>query len=258
MHSQELPAVMALLRVAACAMLLIGCSTRVVPKATTPAQSACRPVDEPQMGCRWGEIAECERKCDCGDYDACSTLGFMYGSGPSDDPQSVKWRTDPIRALELFRLSCNGGSNTGCVLLGNAYERGILTPKSKNEAREAFDRACTAGYSWGCVRLGNLELGLDRPRAIVALRRACQLADAEGCWIFGSTLLEGFSSEEHDEARSVLMTGCTKGRSVATDIFSQTRASRFTEKACQKLRDLKQPSSPSAPARLPSEAPPAP
>jgi hypothetical protein len=72
-----------------------------------------------------------------------------------------------------------------------------------------------------------------------SLRRSCELVDAEGCWTLGSLLIESASLDERREARTVLMTGCTKGRPAAPDIFSQRRASTFTEKACQKLRELR-------------------
>jgi len=253
--------------VASGALLLVACGAPI-PRAvaplthsdtTPPEGTACRRSTEQQDECRWGRLDECERQCACNEWNACDRLGFMYAAKPAS---GLRWKPDPRRAVELYARACAGGSNTGCYNLGNAYERGTLVPASIDTARDLFGRTCQSGYIYGCVRLGKLELTHDRTKAIAAWRRACSAADAEGCFLLGSTLLAGTSSEEHKEGLSALVTGCTRPRSVGTDFFSQEEVSEMSEKACQKWREVTPAappiSPPSVPARLPSEAPPAP
>ena len=210
-------------------MLAVCCLCSCVAPTESPASAVSMPTES----CNWGAVAACEARCAADDFAACSLLGLMLD--PTFDHPSP-WRKDARRALELFILSCDGAARSGCVELGNAYERGELTVQSNEKAREAFERACSAGYSEACVRLARR---VDPDRAITALRRACELDDAEGCWTLGSKLLAGNTAIEQQEARSALMRGCTRGKSVASDVYSQAHARAFGERACQKLRDLK-------------------
>jgi TPR repeat protein len=237
-----MPAVGLLFRAVACAVPLVACggTLRTPPTAPPPEVSLCVTATDEGGECRFGKLAECERRCACKDWDACARLGFMYDASFAHD---IAWRPDPARALDLYKLACAGGSNSGCYDLANAYEQGVLVPASVEMAREMFERTCQLGYVAGCVRLGKLELRIDRSRGLAALRRACKVADAEGCFLLGSALVEGKSSEERQEGFSALTTACTRPRSLGTNMFAQADVSRFSERACEKWRDL-QPSRP--------------
>ena len=226
--------------IAACSLVLGACCPRTLPTGSTPANQTCTHVMDADKawGCPADNLAECEHRCTCNEYDACAMLGGMYEGGPAS-PLFPQWKPNTSRALVLYERACEGGSTSGCVLLGNAYQRGVIVPASNDRARAAFDRACAAAYSWGCVRLGMLELTIDRSRAVRALRRSCDLSDAEGCWILATTLLEGNDTTEHDEAVSALAHGCEKGTSVGSDEFSRARARKFALQACTKLGELK-------------------
>ena len=160
-------------------------------------------------------------------------LGHMYELGPSTGSATASRFLAgvlplPGRRVKLVRLK-------DAVNLGNAYQRGVLTPVSIEKAREAFGNSCRSGYSWAAVRLGLLDAETNREQAVPALRRSCELADAEGCWILRRVLLEGGTTEGRREAVAALTAGCERGTSVGSDEFNRARAAQFAEKACQML-----------------------
>lgn len=219
------------------ALLFVACTPEMPSKVNYPAEITCADLHGQSTDCLADDLRACDQKCRCNDYDACATLGVMHELGPARIGR--QWQAKPSAALAEYQRACDGGSNSGCVLLGNAYQRGVIVPASNDRARVAFNRACSSGYGWGCFRLGTLELSLDRARALAALRRSCELADAEGCWTFATKLLEGNDAREHDEAVSALTQGCEKGTSAGSDEFSQARARGFVAKACATLGELK-------------------
>jgi TPR repeat protein len=138
-----MPAVSSLLRLAGCAFLLVTAAcTGSLPKAASTAAGAgsCRGGGGNDTECHYGDLVECERRCACDDWNSCDRLGFMYD--PTFGSQSP---SDPARALGLYRRACAGGSNSGCINLGNAYERGTLVAASVDTARELFDHVCQSG-----------------------------------------------------------------------------------------------------------------
>ena len=227
------------------ASLFIGCASRVTASAApAPAPPPDAYVRSTDKGCGWN-AAECERMCASHDYDACSMLGSIYQDGapaaggiPSAGGASVA--PNPSRAFELYERACQGGSNSGCVNFGNAYERGEIAPPSTERARQAFLQTCERGYSWGCMRLGLLELAAHRrPEGIVALRRSCKRLEAEPCWVFASALLDVTSGTEREEALAVLAATCRKGAHSASDEYSRARAERFSTLACERIIELR-------------------
>ncbi len=215
---------------AAYAVACYGCGKHL-PAPPSAQNAVC--AGQVNDACPLNDVAECEKRCDCGDLRSCQMVGAMYTMGPVG-PVSRPWEVNASRATTAFRRACDGGWGAGCTALGLAYQRN----GSVEEARVALTRAGAFAHSHGCMRLGLLVKDADRTRALEALRRSCELADAEGCWAFADMLLGETSKGDRDEALSALADGCNKGTALSTDEFSLARARRFVEKACAKLHEL--------------------
>lgn len=226
--------------VATASLLFMGCATQVAADhGPVGEESACARVLRAEKGCA-AEPVECQHKCSCNDYDACSMLGHLYEDGAVRADGS-SFPANPIRAFELYLLACDGRSNLGCSNLGNAYERGVIVAPSSERARHAFTKVCENGDGWGCMRLGTLVLSSDRPAGLAALRRSCQLANVEGCWVFANTMLDGASLLEREEALAALGTACKTDTSSVANDYVRARAQGFVAKACAKLSELTAP-----------------
>jgi TPR repeat protein len=150
----------------------------------------------------------------------------------------AKWQADGARAIQLYRRGCDAGCHSGCINLGNAYDKGIIVPSSVAAAHEIFRQVCESGDGEGCRRLGDLELRAGRAGAVLPLRRACELGDADGCSTLANVLLESTADEERAAGMSVLVAVCTRTHALGAESLSQMRASRVSEAACQKWREL--------------------
>ena len=220
-------------------VMLAGCARQVnnvppSPHIRVETTTACAALRDSTKECHWGDIHGCERRCACNDWDACGRLGFMYDPGTAHERA---WPADSRRALDLYKLSCAGGSKSGCVELGNAYERGLLVKESADDARRAFAAACELKDAEACRRLGKLELREGRKRAIPALRNACRSHDAEACIILAQALLEFETPSASAEAATILEVACHQSRAELDDVLEE-RARAFNDKACRKLGEL--------------------
>jgi TPR repeat protein len=81
-----------------------------------------------------------EKACAAGNPHACWNLGKLVLRG--DDGIT----RDGNRALELFKGSCADDDASGCVSLADAYDRGEITNKDRDESNKWYDRACVLGW----------------------------------------------------------------------------------------------------------------
>jgi TPR repeat protein len=69
--------------------------------------------------CPPGDFGGCKAQCESGDPDSCATLGSIYRTGTVGVPR------DEARAVELYRKSCQLGSQAGCADLRRMYKEGL-------------------------------------------------------------------------------------------------------------------------------------
>jgi len=149
-----------------------------------------------------------ESACSKGSADACSKLGFLYGTGKGV-------ALDYYRAVELYRKACSGGSSMGCYNLGIMYRDGLGVAQDHRQAASFFMESCDTNYAKGCTNLGYLYAngkGVDQDygRAIEYYKKGCDGGDGRGCGNLGWTHYQG--------------------RGTAID---QNRGQKLMEKACK-------------------------
>jgi TPR repeat protein len=135
-----------------------------------------------------------ERGCDLGQGLGCDRLGALYRDG-----RGVA--KDPARAVTLFQRGCDQRSLDACTDLGFTY----LLADDPEKARPLFQKACDGGVAKACTGLGAtirqttqnlMGLVVNDPKARAAwrdglaraeapLRKACDGADAVGCFELG-------------------------------------------------------------------------
>lgn len=161
--------------------------------------------DRPEENCVWGSVERCETvepllaRCRGGDRGACLELADDASSTP---PLS------PVLARAALRLGCELGDAAAC-------ERAAFGDPENVGDGAAHEAACSAGDALACSALARAttdpeeqrrlaeqlcELGADREGCIAlalhlsdsdpeataeALRRACDLGDADGCDLLG-------------------------------------------------------------------------
>ena len=115
-----------------------------------------------------------ESACDRGEQSACAILGFLLHSGtgvPRDEARGIQLseaactarvalacanlgsfvsRTNPSRALTLYRQACDAGDGLGCRNLAVSHRDGMATPVDHAEADRFMRRACELGDEPAC------------------------------------------------------------------------------------------------------------
>jgi uncharacterized protein len=136
--------------------------------------------------------------CKDGIEPACLELGkLLY----TDDPALAE---DAVRAVVLYGQACGRVDTANlpkgedekvapvlaeaCVLLGEAYERGIgVEPPRKDieKARTLYEKGCDAWVPEGCVHAGDLRVATRQrgkiEEAATLYEKACQLNPRFGC-----------------------------------------------------------------------------
>ena len=89
-------------------------------------------------------LYECEARFE----RSCTNAGYAYDYGKGV-------AANPVRAAELYRKGCDGGSMQGCTNLGYAYKHGEGVPVDIVRAVDLYRKACDGGNMMGCSNLGN-------------------------------------------------------------------------------------------------------
>ena len=114
------------------------------------------------------------------------SLAIRVVTDRSDDVQSTR-KQDLVKATDLFRQACQGGSMAGCRDLARSYwwHRGVAEDKA--QVLIFMQRACDGNLAGACFDLSNilraryLGFDLDPVRGAHALMRSCELRDPKGC-----------------------------------------------------------------------------
>jgi uncharacterized protein len=132
--------------------------------------------------------------CASEDWPACNFAGRLVLEGHGV-PRDVK------RGLELIEQSCDGGFSIACAVgagwLAEARHASEVESASETRARFEVKLACFSGQADDCYALGlsyyfgRESFPSDRPRAVRAYGRACDLGDARACNNLGDALAYG-------------------------------------------------------------------
>lgn len=158
------------------------------PRTSADARASQAPPALPfHLPCEETDLIGCTNGCAEHHVGDCVTLGAMYLRG---DVVSI----DTERATSLFREACNENSARGCLLLGDAYHRGLL--QGVEDETAAYRRACEAGANLGCLAAGRAYLdgrgvGSDPVYAAQLFRRVCELGNAPACVELGRLHAQG-------------------------------------------------------------------
>ncbi len=116
-------------------------------------------------------VAQFDKACIAGDFEACRNLGVMYTEG-------IGVTADPRRATALFAQACNGGNLAACNHVALALAEGMGTEKDVAKAIELYTKACDGGYALACRNVGLMlrdgrGVPADLARAETLLGKAC-------------------------------------------------------------------------------------
>jgi hypothetical protein len=182
---------------------------------------------------------------------ACSLVGILYKVGPGkaadleafnaakgsllaeacsggfpDACRKLADRSDPEKAVPLYRQACDGHVASACTALGYIYSLGKSVPADADRSREFFARGCDAGDKMACYEAAQdySEVRRDKARAASFYQKSCDLGLARSCLILGDAYRAG-TGVPKDEARAAQLykRGCA-------DLSS---AERERQKACR-------------------------
>lgn len=205
---------------------LVACGPAPAPKAppsedaTSEDMGAIEPAAAPvtaepappklRLPCAEDDLVGCTNGCDDGIVEDCVTLGAMYLRG------GEVVRTDPPRAVELFRGACTSGSARGCIKLGDLYHDGTLKDDPAEEVA-LYRKACDAGANRGCLAAGKAYLegrvvGVDPVFAATLFTRVCERGNAEACLELGRLYDRGHGvRKDPDRALALFTKACQLG-----------------------------------------------
>jgi len=177
---------------------------------------------------------DAQKKCDAGNFRACSTLGswLFYGT---------RKVTDKKKGEELMRKGCAAGDALGCSMLTNNGIYNYDDARSKNlihwacEAKEGYgcwleadyEKAakyyqleCDAGETGSCIDLalmyrdGHKGVGSDDAKQFALYKKACAAGNADGCDYLAGAYEEGTSVPQSDsQAKANYTKACNMGSS---------------------------------------------
>ena len=164
---------------------------------------------------------EAERRCQAGQSAACGELGRLLVA-------NVRSEKDLDRGLVLLETACGRDDGQACAILGEQYRtRGDARATAR--ARELLTRACDLRAGAGCAGLGEL-LQLEDARqphdarpSLEAFHRACELADARGCELYGLAARRLDDGETEERAFTL---ACGLGRLATCDRLALLRLAR--------------------------------
>ena len=192
------------------------------------------------------KIVQYEKACFSGDADACSELGFLYGTGKGvalDYHRAVEFyrksrdggsaagyynlgimyrdglgvAKDYKKAVALLRTSCDKNYTLGCFVFANMLREGKGIKQDFLQAYNLYKKACTDGFIQACNSLGYMYengkgVNQDSKLAVDYYKKACDGGDATGCANIGYMYKNG-SGVPQDYGRSLeyYKKGCDKG-----------------------------------------------
>lgn len=130
------------------------------------------------------------RACKLGQVDACNRL-LRCTASSCDDVSSAQAPTRRYVFAPMAKISCESGSDDGCVWQAIAMREGWGLPKDYTKSLQVFEALCTKGNALACSALGEAltpgspyagvaNLGADK--AAMAYKRACVLGERTGCF----------------------------------------------------------------------------
>mgnify|MGYP000621718876 CR=1 FL=1 len=120
-----------------------------------------------------------EKRCDAGNADVCSDIGYSYYKGNDVDKSMSK-------SLTYFEKACDFGEDFSCTLAGNIYVGGEGDVKQISaKGFLLLNKACDNDYAVACNNIGvnyNDAVGVAKDYAVALkfAKRACKL-DEQFC-----------------------------------------------------------------------------
>ena len=143
--------------------------------------------------------------CELGSAESCIDYASALESGYAGAP-------DESAARLVLEKSCAGGGMPACGVLAGEAVRRSSTRDEKSEALQRLLTLCGDGLASACNAAEfSLASEVDQnPRRIAALQeRGCEAGDAETCWRFATSLVEGATGEpDPARARQILALAC--------------------------------------------------
>lgn len=172
-----------------------------------------------------GSLRICQKSCNDGDMEACTTLGILLYEGR--DGAAI----DTTRAVTYWRRACQLSNFLACARLGRAEATGVGTAKNLGSARRYLQQACDAGESVACAWYGGMLLDpaggvpADPERAKALFEANCTGDIKAGCVPLGLLYERGFKGRivaDPARALSYFMESCT-----ATEVEGCAHAGRL-------------------------------
>lgn len=134
----------------------------------------------------------------------------LFGSKP--EPQLAREKAEADGA----EAACLGGDPAACTRLGEAFIRGAGRPFNRPVGEQVLRRACNAAEARGCYLLATLlPSTLDRvglPEALDFAIRACRLGSIEGCQLDADNIANGrFEGLGPEDAMAKRRENCARG-----------------------------------------------
>lgn len=134
------------------------------------------------------------RACKLGQVDACNRL-LRCTASSCDDVSSAQAPTRRYVFAPMAKISCDAGSDDGCVWQAIAQREGWGMARDYAKSFAVFEALCTKGNALACSALGEAltpgsvyagvaNVGADK--AAMAFKRACVLGERTGCYENGN------------------------------------------------------------------------
>ena len=107
-----------------------------------------------------------------------------------------------VKAVELYKKSCDGGYARGCGVLGLMYANGEGVKQDAYKAVELYKKSCDGGFAMGCFSLGFMYangygIKQDNLKAVELYKKACDSSEAIGCYNLGLMYHNGQIGRAH-------------------------------------------------------------
>ena len=74
------------------------------------------------------------------------------------------FKQDYVKAVELYRQTCDKQDSTGCALLGLVYEYGTGVPQSREDALTFYGKSCDLKNEKWCEGYARVKTGKKQLR----------------------------------------------------------------------------------------------
>jgi hypothetical protein len=174
-------------------------------------------------------VATAERGCNGGNGGACTTFGWMLATGFANATAAdAPGPPDLERAAFFYRKGCSADFGLGCVLLAQAYAKGLGVPADEVRAVELLQLACRTGSMAACSDLSSHHFlgtgGVERSDAkgIELLTRACDHGHSSSCFVLGLRHRRGVSVPKNEgKALEYLKKACDGGDKMGCEQLSK-------------------------------------